>query len=138
MQEIPFLKNRHHRMRRYGWVFFPDHGFMNVRIEMNVYFVDRLHSVPLKDLEQLFVDQQHAFVELVAFLGVLERAVEVVENRKDVPQHRSERVFEEVGLLSFVALAEVLEVGERAKVTILELLILDAKGRVCGRGRAAI
>ncbi len=127
MEEIALLQHSHHGMRRHGRVFFPDHRLMDVRIEMHADLVDRLHAVPLQHVEELFVDQQNALVKLVAFLGVIERAIEVVEHGQDVAKHRAEGVFEEVRLLPLVAFAEVLVVGEGAEVAILQLLVFRAK-----------
>ena len=43
--------------------------------------------MPLEDVEELFVDEEHAFMEVVAVLGVVERAIEVVEDRQQVADH---------------------------------------------------
>ena len=51
-----------------------------IGVEANAGLVDRLQPRLLQHVVQLLVDHQHALVEIVAFLGVIERAVEVVED----------------------------------------------------------
>ena len=102
-------------------IFLANDRFVDIRIEADARLRDRLQAVPLQDVEELFVDERDAFVKLVAFLGVLERAVEVVEDREEIADDAGRaRSAEEVLLLALGAFAEVLEVGQRAHVAVAE------------------
>ena len=105
--------------------------------DTELYFItgaDALASIlSWQDVEELFVDQQHAFVEVIAFFGMLECAVEVVEHRQEILDRFKERVLEVILFLAVAAFAVILEVSERAQVAVVELLHFCAqRGIVVG------
>src|SRR5439155_10154071 len=105
MKEVPLLKNSGHGLRGDGRVFLPNDSFVNLGIEWHSGLIDGPKTVALQDVPHLLVDEEHTLVKIVAFFGVLQRAIEIVDHRQEVLQYAGEGVLVEVGLLSIGALA---------------------------------
>src|SRR5215212_1390449 len=134
VEEVALLQDGGDGVRRDGIVFLAHDGFVDVGIERHARLFDRSHAVFLQDVEHLLVNQQDAFVKVVALGGVIERAVEVVEDRQEVLQHPRHCVLVELPLFALAAAAEVFEVREQAQIAVAELLRLLI--RRAGPGRS--
>ena len=93
VKEVTLLQDGGDGVRRNGRIFLAHDRLVDVGIEAHA-GLGRSACSPCfcSDVEELLVDQRDAFVELVAFLGVLERAVEVVEDREEVLHRPAEGV----------------------------------------------
>src|SRR4029079_13558215 len=131
VQEVALLQHGRDRVVRHVGVLLRHHRLVEVRVEARARLLHHAQAVTAQHVEELLVDEGHAFVEVVSLLGVLERAVEVVEDRQEVLDHAGHGVFEVVLLLALRALAEVRDVGQRAEVAVLELaeVLLHRGGR---------
>ena len=104
--------------------------------------VDRDQAVPLPELAELLADDHDALAEVALEVRrprVLERPLEVVQDRQEVVDETGERDLEVLLPLALAALLVVLELRELADVAVLELLevLLDRAQLLLGAAVSA-
>src|SRR5581483_9362818 len=87
---------------------------------------DLLDALPLEERRERAVDEAHALLELrlLVLFGRVQRALEVVEDRKELLQQALVRERDVLGALTRGALLVVVEVGGEAQETVVRLLLL--------------
>jgi hypothetical protein len=103
------------------------------RVERLAGRVERLHAAALEHPDQVGVHQPHALEERLALVGVLQRALEVVEHRQQLANEPHLRARARVGRVLRRALAVVLEIRLRP---LRELEVLVTLGGEGGEGIA--
>ena len=118
--------------------FFGRDRLVQVRVECSAR-VDRDQAVALPELRDLLGDDRHALSEVALEVGrpsVIERALEVVEDRQEVVDESRERDLEVLLPLLLAALLVVLELRELAQIPVLQVgeILLDRMDLFLGRG----